>query len=109
MKAAPSSGSFWPAAICALAKAVPNVGAPPITSPVLFISGPRIVSTPGKRTNGKTGVLTNTPVTSRSATSPSSASDLPVISRAATFASGTPVALDRYGTVREARGFTSST
>ena len=29
-----------------------------MTSPVDFISGPRMVSTPGKRTNGKTGVLT---------------------------------------------------
>ena len=29
--------------------------------------------------------------------------------RAATFASGTPVAFDRYGTVRDARGFTSRT
>ena len=29
--------------------------------------------------------------------------------RAATFASGSPVALDTYGTVREARGLTSRT
>ena len=28
---------------------------------------------------------------------------------AATFASGTPVAFERYGTVRDARGLTSST
>ena len=33
----------------------------------------------------------------------------PTITRAATFASGTPVAFDRYGTVRDARGFTSRT
>ena len=33
----------------------------------------------------------------------------PAITRAAIFASGTPVAFDRYGTVRDARGFTSST
>ena len=32
-----------------------------------------------------------------------------IITCAATFASGTPVAFDRYGTVREARGLTSST
>ena len=38
-----------------------------------------------------------------------SASFLPAIKRAATFASGTPVALLTYGTVREARGFTSRT
>ena len=41
--------------------------------------------------------------------SPSSASVRPTISCAATLASGTPVAFDRYGTVRDARGFTSST
>jgi len=33
----------------------------------------------------------------------------PTMIRAATFASGTPVALLTYGTVRDARGFTSST
>jgi hypothetical protein len=33
----------------------------------------------------------------------------PAMQRAATLASGTPVALDTKGTVREARGFTSST
>ena len=32
----------------------------PITSPVLRISGPRMVSTPGKRANGKTGAFTET-------------------------------------------------
>ena len=80
-----------------------------MTSPVDFISGPRIVSTPGKRTNGNTGVLTKTPETSRSSVSPCSASVRPIITRAATLASGTPVALDRYGTVRDARGLTSST
>ncbi len=31
------------------------------------------------------------------------------MSLAATFASGVPVAFERYGTVRDARGFTSST
>ena len=80
-----------------------------MTSPVDFISGPRIVSTPGKRTNGNTGVFTNTPATSRSSVRPSCASVFPTITRAATLASGTPVAFDRYGTVRDARGFTSST
>ena len=33
----------------------------------------------------------------------------PVIKRAAIFARGTPVALETYGTVRDARGFTSIT
>ena len=40
---------------------------------------------------------------------PISASVRPIMSRAAIFASGTPVAFERYGTVRDARGFTSST
>ena len=80
-----------------------------MTSPVDFISGPSSVSTPGNRTNGNTGVLTKNPETSRSSVRPCSAGVLPIISRAATFASGTPVAFDRYGTVRDARGFTSST
>ena len=67
------------------------------------------MSTPGKRTNGNTGLFTNTPATSMSSVSPSSASVRPAITFAATFASDTPVAFDRYGTVRDARGFTSST
>ncbi len=87
----------------------PKLLAPPITSPVDFISGPRIVSTPGKRTNGNTGLLTNTPAGSRSSTSPSCARVLPAITRAAICASATPVAFERYGTVRDARGLTSST
>ena len=40
---------------------------------------------------------------------PSSASVLPAITSAASFASGTPIAFETNGTVREARGFTSST
>ena len=83
--------------------------APPITSPVDFISGPRIVSTPGNRTNGNTGLLTKTPATSRSFDQAEVGQRAPAITRAATFASGMPVAFDRYGTVRDARGFTSST
>ena len=109
MNAVPFSGRRWPADCIALAKAAPNVVEPPITSPVDFISGPRIVSTPGKRTNGNTGVFTNTPDTSRSSSRPSCDSVFPAITSAAIFASGTPVAFDRYGTVRDARGFTSST
>ena len=109
MNAVPLCGSCWPAPICAFANADPNVSAPPMTSPVDFISGPSSVSTPGKRTNGNTGVFTKNPDTSRSSVSPCSASVRPIISLAATFASGTPVAFERYGTVRDARGFTSST
>ena len=89
--------------------AMPNDPAPPITSPVDFISGPRMVSTPGNRTNGNTGLFTNTPVGDRSSATPSEASVRPAITRAAICASGTPIALARYGTVRDARGFTSST
>jgi len=40
---------------------------------------------------------------------PCAASVRPIMTLAATFAIGTPVAFERYGTVREARGFTSST
>src|SRR5216684_1281369 len=40
---------------------------------------------------------------------PCSSSDLPTVQRAAIFAQGTPVALPTKGTVREARGFASST
>ncbi len=40
---------------------------------------------------------------------PSSASVFPAITRAAICASGTPIAFETNGTVREARGFTSST
>ena len=39
--------------------------------------------------------------------SPMSASFSPAMMRAAAFASGTPVALEANGTVREARGFAS--
>ena len=67
------------------------------------------MSTPGKRTNGNTGLFTKTPDTSMSFVNPSSASVRPAMILAATLASGTPLAFERYGTVRDARGFTSST
>ena len=41
-----------------LAKASPNVEPIPITSPVDFISGPRMTSVPGNRANGKTASFT---------------------------------------------------
>jgi hypothetical protein len=106
---APCSGSRWPAPSIALTNAMPKLSAPPITSPVDFISGPRMVSTPGKRTNGNTGLFTNTPAGVKSSVIPRSANDRPAMTRAATWASATPSAFDRYGTVRDARGFTSST
>ena len=105
----PDSGNRWPTPSIAFMNAMPNEAAPPITSPVDFISGPRMVSTPGNRTNGNTGLLTKTPVGTRSSVMPSEASVRPAITRAAICASGRPVALARYGTVRDARGLTSST
>src|SRR4029079_18793781 len=68
-----------------------------------------MVSTPGKRTNGNTGLFTKTPDTSRSFVMPRSARVRPAITFAATLASEIPAAFERYGTVRDARGFTSST
>ena len=53
-------GTRQPAANAALAKASPNDRPRPMTSPVDRISGPGRGSTPGKRSNGKTGSLTAT-------------------------------------------------
>ena len=80
----------------------------PMTSPVDFISGPRIGSASGNFANGNTDSLTEKNFGTRSRCRPSSFSVLPVMTRAPIFASGTPVAFDTNGTVREARGFTSS-
>ncbi len=102
-----------PAAIWLLAKARPKVEPMPITSPVDRISGPRRVSTPGNRPKGSTASLTLThppPVGARSRPSARNPANVePVITRAATMATGTPVALATKGTVRLARGFASST
>ena len=49
-----------PAAACALPKAVGKSAAMPITSPVLFISGPSTESAPAKRAKGSTASLTLT-------------------------------------------------
>ncbi len=110
---APSDGSRVPAAIWLLAKASPNVEPMPMTSPVERISGPSRVSTPGKRSKGSTASLTLThpsPVGGRSTPSArSSANVAPVITLAATMATGTPVALATKGTVRLARGLASRT
>ena len=81
----------------------------PITSPVDFISGPNEILTPSKRRNGKTASFTEKCVGTISFVNPSSRRVIPVITLAASFASGTPIALLTNGTVREARGFTSST
>src|SRR5687768_507285 len=58
MNARPDLGSFTPAANCDLTNASAKLGPTPITSPVDFISGPRIVSTPGNLMNGNTASLT---------------------------------------------------
>jgi hypothetical protein len=58
MKALPERGSLVPAPSCDFTKASPKVLPTPITSPVDFISGPRIVSTPGNLTKGNTASLT---------------------------------------------------
>ena len=80
----------------------------PMTSPVDFISGPRTVSAPAKRANGRTASLTLTCCVEGSGMC-WSASDSPSISRQAIFASGAPIAFETNGTVREARGFASIT
>ena len=88
---------------------MPKLSAIPITSPVERISGPSTGSTPGNLTKGKTGSLMKKLVTVSSSGRLNSDSVRPVITRAAILASGTPVAFDTKGTVREARGLTSST
>ena len=80
----------------------------PITSPVLFISGPSTESAPAKRAKGSTASLTLTCSGGPSGSS-WSARRSPSISRQASFASGTPIALETKGTVREARGLASIT
>ena len=58
INAVPSIGRSVPPPIWLLAKAVAKFVSSPITSPVERISGPSIVSTPGKRPNGKTASFT---------------------------------------------------
>ena len=96
----------------------------PITSPVERISGPSSESTPvpsGRRNrwNGSTASLTATgapggsvppsPLAGSMPSARSSAMVAPSMIRAAAMASGTAVALDENGTVREALGLASST
>ena len=84
-----------------------------MTSPVDFISGPSTVSTPGKRANGNTASLTPiwraAPGSKFCGASSKLASDSPAMMRAAILATGRPITLATNGTVREARGLTSST
>ncbi len=95
-----------------------------MTSPVERISGPRTVSTPRpwmsrKRDHGMTASLTEigasigrvppSPVFGSMPSARSSAMVVPREMRAAAFASGTAVAFEVKGTVREARGLASRT
>ncbi|MNM93277.1 hypothetical protein D3C81_1056460 [compost metagenome] len=105
----PFSGRREPAASWLLNSASPNTLPTPITSPVERISGPSTGSTPGNLLNGNTASLTLKYGGTTSSPIPCESSDWPAMQRAAIFASDRPVAFDTYGTVREARGFTSST
>ena len=109
----PDVGNTVPAAVCDFTNARPNERSIPMTSPVERISGPSAVSTSGKRLKGNTASFTDTwpPVTGgvRSPSTRNSSSVAPNITRLATFANGTPVALATNGTVRDARGFASMT
>ena len=58
---------------------------------------------------GNTASLTAMWRSSRASTAASAATLSPIIARVAILASGTPMALDTNGTVREARGLTSMT
>ena len=65
-----------------------------MTSPVDFISGPRMVSTPGNLRNGNTASLTEKYGGMISFSKACDASVMPAIARAAIFASGAPMAFD---------------
>ncbi len=80
-----------------------------MTSPVLFISGPSSVSTPGNFTKGRTASFTEKYFGTISVVKSRLSRLSPIITRAASFASGRPMALETNGTVRDARGFTSMT
>ena len=95
----PVAGSFWPAAICALAYAAAKSMSMPITSPVDRISGPSSVSAPGNLLNGSTTSLTATCAGIGSSVNPSSGSVLPLMTREAYLAIGWPTALATKGTL----------
>ena len=67
------------------------------------------MSTPANLRNGNTLSFTDTCAGIGSLVTPCSASDTPAITLAAIFATGMPVAFATNGTVRLARGLTSST
>ena len=120
----PSVGSPPNAAACDFANACGKSLSKPMTSPVERISGPSTVSTTWpsavrNRLNGSTASLTASgaprssvppsPSAGRTPAARSSAIDSPTMTRAAALDIEVPVALDTNGTVRDARGFASST
>src|SRR5215831_19218986 len=109
IRTTPSSGSPFEAASCDFANADPNESEIPITSPVDRISGPSTGSVPANLLNGNTASFTDTYGGTISSVNPMSSSVSPTMTRAASDASGTPIAFDTNGIVRLARGFTSST
>lgn len=95
-------------ASCVLSNAQGKFSAMPMTSPVDFISGPRMVSAPGNRPKGMTASLTLKWSRRRSSLGKCRSAILsPAIMRAAAWAKGTPVAFEANGTVRLARGLAS--
>ena len=108
--ATPPVGSFMPAASWLFANARAKSRSMPMTSPVERISGPRIVSTPANFANGNTPSLTDTwrgsisPSERRARRASCRPSPSPRSSRAARRSP-----CDTNGTVRDARGLTSST
>ena len=104
----PLRGTRVPPPSWLLANAISKVRSRPITSPVERISGPSTVSTPGKRAKGNTDSLTPTCLNA-GFFNLKSASFSPAMMRAAILATGMPITLATNGTVREARGLTSST
>ena len=64
---------------------------------------------PGNRAKGNTASFTEKNFGMISVVNPSSGKVLPAMTREAILAKGLPMALLTKGTVREARGFTSST
>ena len=107
--AVPAVGSGRPAARSAFANAVGRSAALAITSPVERISGPSTGSLPGKRANGKHGRLHATCAHGRSRAEGRARERAPAASRQAAATRLIPIALLANGTVRDARGFASST
>src|SRR5436305_10992351 len=97
MRTVPLNGSPFDAASCDFANADPNESEMPMHSPVERISGPSTGSVPGNLLNGNTASFTDTYGGMISSVNPMSSSVSPVITRAASDASGTPIAFDTNG------------